>query len=74
MLALDMTAWTQLLAFDGHHARRWEPKRLRLRVFQIPATLARHARRTLLHVKDTAPFATLILTGHQRLVELAAPT
>ncbi len=74
MLALDLTAWTQLLALHGHHARRWEPKRLRLRLFTIPATLARHGRRTLLHIKAIAPWANLITIGHQRLVELATPT
>jgi len=36
MLATDLTAWTQLLAFTSDPARRWEPKRLRLRVFSIP--------------------------------------
>jgi hypothetical protein len=74
MLALDLTAWAQLLAFTQHQARRWEPKRLRLRVFTIPATLARHGRRILLHLKDTAPFANLVATGYQRLLDLAAPT
>jgi Transposase DDE domain group 1 len=31
-LACDLLAWTQTLALDGP-ARRWEPKRLRLRIF-----------------------------------------
>ena len=74
MLALDLTAWTQLLALTGHKARRWEPKRLRLRLFAIPATLARHGRRILLHIKDSAPWADLVTTGHERLIELATPT
>lgn len=78
MLATDLTAWTQLLAFAPEHpARRWEPKRIRLRLFTIPATLARHGRRTLLHIKNTAPWADLAVTGHARLtqrVELATPT
>jgi hypothetical protein len=78
MLATDLTAWTQLLAFAPEHpARRWEPKRLRLRLFTIPATLARHGRRVLLHIKNTAPWADLVVTGHQRLTQLArlaAPT
>ncbi|TWP31931.1 IS1380 family transposase [Leekyejoonella antrihumi] len=74
MLATDLIAWTQLLAFPNEDARRWEPKRLRLRVFSIPAALARHSRRILLHIKDTAPFADLVLAGHQRLVALTRPT
>ena len=78
MLATDLTAWTQLLAFAPEHpARRWEPKRIRLRLFTIPGTLARHGRRILLHVKNTAPWADLVVTAHDRLtqrVEFAAPT
>ena len=72
-LALDLTAWTQLLALHDTDARRWEPKRLRLRVFSIAATLARHGRRLLLHIKTTAPWATLVTTGHARLAALAPP-
>jgi hypothetical protein len=73
MLATDLTAWTQLLAIAPEHpARRWEPKRLRLRLFTIPAALARHGRRILLHVKDTSPWADLVVTGHARLTHLAA--
>ena len=34
-LAGEITAWMQLLAFDQREARRWEPKRLRYRIFPI---------------------------------------
>ena len=61
----------QLLALHDHPARRWEPKRLRLRLFTIGATLAHSGRRLLLHVKDTAPWADLLVTGYTRLA--AAP-
>jgi hypothetical protein len=40
----------QLLALAGTDARRWEPKRLRIRLFTVPATLARTGRRRLLHL------------------------
>jgi hypothetical protein len=66
-LALDLTAWTQLLALHDTDARRWEPKRLRLRIFSIAATLARHGRQHLLNIKTTAPWADLVVTGHSRL-------
>ena len=52
-------------------ARRWEPKRLRYRIFTIPATLARSGRRTWLHLSTRSPWATLTLTGLQRLADLA---
>ena len=45
-LAVDLTAWWQMLALAGHPARRWEPKRLRLRLFSIAGRLARSSRRT----------------------------
>ena len=73
LMAMEVTAWTQLLAFAGHAARRWEPKRLRHRVFTIPATLARTGRRVRLHLKKNAAFAQLVLTGWTALAGLAPP-
>jgi hypothetical protein len=55
-LACDLLAWMQTLALTEHQARRWEPKRLRLRLFSIPARHARTSRRRLLHLAATAPF------------------
>ena len=52
-------------------ARRWEPKKLRYRVFTIPATLARSGRRVWLHLSTRSPWAGLTLTGLQRLADLA---
>jgi hypothetical protein len=40
-------------------------------VFSIPATLARHARGLRLHIKTTAPFADLVVTGWAWLALLA---
>ena len=34
-LAAELTAWMQMLALHDHAARRWEPKRLRLRIFSL---------------------------------------
>ncbi|WP_246170955.1 transposase [Pseudonocardia hierapolitana] len=48
-LAYAVTAWAQLLALTALPARRWEPKRLRLRIFSIAGRLARSARSTVLH-------------------------
>src|SRR3712207_2295230 len=44
-LACDLLAWMQLLALTWHPARRWEPKRLRFRLYSLPGALARTARR-----------------------------
>jgi hypothetical protein len=72
-LAGELTAWLQLLALHGHAARRWEPKRLRLRLYTIPATLAHHGRQALLHLAEKAPWATVTSTGITRLRQLAEP-
>ncbi|WP_448070744.1 IS1380 family transposase [Georgenia yuyongxinii] len=72
-LAAEVTAWMQMLALTGHPARKWEPKTLRLRLFTIPATLARRARQRLLHLAEHAPWADLALTAITRLRQLAVP-
>jgi Transposase DDE domain group 1 len=71
-LAVEITAWMQMLALTDHPARRWEPKRLRLRLFTVPATLARTGRRILLHLAAKAPWAELARLGITRLRALAA--
>jgi Transposase DDE domain group 1 len=69
-LACDLTAWMQTLALPAHPARRWEPKRLRTRLFTIPATLARTGRRRLLHLADHHPWATIVSDAVTRLRDL----
>jgi hypothetical protein len=71
-LACELTAWMQTLALTGHDARRWEPKRLRLRLFSIPARHARTGRRRLLHLAATAPFTQLVLAALDALAKLTA--
>jgi hypothetical protein len=39
-LAAELLTWTQLLAWDHHPARSWEPKRLRLRLLTVAARLS----------------------------------
>jgi hypothetical protein len=66
-LACELTAWMQTLALTEHDARRWEPKRLRLRLFTIPATQARTGRRRLLHLADHHPWAATVTAAITRL-------
>lgn len=54
-------------------ARRWEPKRLRLRLFQTPAVLARHARHTVLHISARHAWASVIISAATALRALPAP-
>jgi hypothetical protein len=73
-LAVELTAWWQMLALPEHPARRWEPKRLRLRLFSIAGRLADHGRTRRLHLASSAPWAWLLLAGLYRLRALPAPT
>ena len=72
-LASELSAWAQTLALTEHPARRWEPKRLRLRLLSIPARLARSGRRTVLHLSTHAPWAELLLQAITALRALPAP-
>jgi hypothetical protein len=80
-LACELTAWMQLLAFtddngnscNGHEARRWEPKRLRLRLFSTAARIARTSRRIIVHLARNGDWTDLVLNGLNRLRALSAP-
>ncbi|MET9329616.1 IS1380 family transposase [Tsukamurella sp. NPDC003166] len=73
-LASTLITWAQTLALTSHDARRWEPKKLRHRLFSIAGRIARHARRTRLHLAATAPDTEVLLVGLSRLDRLRAPT
>jgi hypothetical protein len=77
-LACELTAWMQMLAFtdasgNHHEARRWEPKRLRLRLFSATARIARTGRRTLVHLARDGAWTDLLLTAITHLRQLAVP-
>jgi len=72
-LACELTAWLQMLTLHGHNARRWEPKRLRLRLFSIAGRLARSARRVVLHLNQAGRWTNLLLTIITTLRSLPAP-
>ncbi len=56
----------ELLALDGP-GRRWEPKRLRLRLFSAAGRIARGGRRLRLRLAATWPWATQITGAITRL-------
>jgi Transposase DDE domain group 1 len=68
-LACELLAWTQLLALTGQ-ARRWEPKRLRLRLFSVAGRLARGGRRLRLRLAQCWPWAGQITAAVTRLQAL----
>jgi hypothetical protein len=65
-LACELLAWTQMLALAGA-ARRWEPKRLRLRVFAVAGRLARGGRRLRLRLAERWPWTGQITAAVTRL-------
>ena len=73
-LANEMVAWMQTIALTSHDARKWEPKRLRARLFEIPATLVRRSRHKILHLAQHAPEALTVLTGINQLRIAVAQT
>ncbi len=55
-LACELLAWMQMLALTGP-ARRWEPKRLRLRIFTCAGRIVRGGRRLRLRLAASWPWA-----------------
>jgi hypothetical protein len=69
-MACELLAWMQTLALDGP-ARRWEPKRLRLRLFSAAGRIVRGGRRLRLRIAATWPWATQITAAITRLQAFA---
>jgi len=69
-LACELTAWMQMLALHGP-ARRWEPKRLRLRLFSAAGRIVRGGRRLRLRLAARWPWAREIADAITRLQTLA---
>ncbi len=66
-----MIAWTQLFALTGP-ARRWEPKRLRLRLFSAAGRIVRGSRRLRLRLSARWPWTDQI-TAAIHLLQALAP-
>ncbi|WP_089106422.1 IS1380 family transposase [Streptomyces hyaluromycini] len=71
-IALDLLAWMPMLALAGQ-ARRWEPKRLRLRLFSAAARLVITGRRRILRLARHWPWTDVITTAFSRLQALPNP-
>jgi hypothetical protein len=69
-LACDLLAWMQMLALTGK-TRRWEPKRLRLRLFTCAGRIVRGGRRLHLRLAASWPWAQQITAAITRLQALA---
>jgi hypothetical protein len=71
-IALDLLAWMPMLALTGT-ARRWEPKKLRLRLFSAAARLVTTGRRRILRLNRHWPWAKTITSAFTRLQALPNP-
>jgi hypothetical protein len=71
-LACELLAWMQMLALTGQ-ARRWEPKRLRLRLFSAAGRIVRGSRRLTIRLAANWPWVREITTATTRLQALAPP-
>jgi hypothetical protein len=69
-LAYELLTWTQVLAWDQHEARVWEPKRLRLRLLTVAGRIITTGRRRILRLSQRWPWADLMIGGHTRLAAL----
>jgi hypothetical protein len=49
-LAYELLTWTQVLAWDQHEARVWEPKRPRLRLLAVAGRIVTTSRRRILRL------------------------
>jgi SAM-dependent methyltransferase len=66
LMAHDLLHWTQVLLLDGELARA-EPKALRYRLLHVAARVTRHARRIVVHLQRTWPWATDLVAAFTRL-------
>ncbi|MFJ6901915.1 IS1380 family transposase [Streptomyces hokutonensis] len=71
-LALDLLAWMPMLALTGQ-TRRWEPKKLRLRLFSAAAQLVNTGRRHWLRLPARWPWTDVITHATERLHALPNP-
>jgi len=74
-IAADLDTWTRLLGLhDQADLAHAEPDTLRYRILHLPAKLATHARRTILSIPDTWPWAEAFTLCWQRLSLIPPPT
>jgi Transposase DDE domain group 1 len=69
-LACELLVWMAMLALHGP-ARRWEPKRLRLRLFSVAWRIVRGDRRLRLRLASRWPWSADIAKATHRLHALA---
>ncbi len=66
LAAQDLTCWAQTLLLDGH-LKVAEPKTLRYRLWHVAGRVVRHARRLIVRLQRTWPWAIALAAAFSRL-------
>jgi Transposase DDE domain group 1 len=66
LAAQDLLCWAQVLLLDGELARA-EPKSLRYRLLHVAARIVRHARRLIVRLQRSWPWASALAAAFTRL-------
>lgn len=72
LIGIDLLAFTRVLLLDGEHALA-EPKKPRYRLLHVAARIVRTARRTILRIAQTWPWADELAQAYTRLTALPRP-
>jgi hypothetical protein len=73
LTGIDLLAWTRTLLLDGEHVLA-EPKKLRYRLLHVAARIVHTARRTILRIANSWPWAAELAAAYARLTALPQPT
>jgi len=68
-IAIDLLCWTRLLLLDGHLAAA-EPQTLRYRLLHTAARIIKRARKQVLRIPQTWPWATELETAFHRVLAI----
>lgn len=68
-IAIDLLCWTRLLLLDDVLATA-EPHTLRYRLLHTGARIIKHARRQILRIPETWPWATELETAFHRVLAI----
>jgi hypothetical protein len=66
LMACDLICWAQILLLEGE-LRLAEPKTLRYRLWHVAARVVRHARRLIVRLQRTWPWAAVLAAAFTRL-------
>ena len=72
LIGIDLLALTRTLLLDGEQALA-EPKKLRYRLLHVAARIVHTARRAILRIAQTWPWANDLAAAFKRLAALPQP-